>query len=274
MRDNECVEFLQWCLPQLRMRWAGFRKVRKQVCKRISRRMNELGLPDPHAYKAYIGTHPDEWEILDSMCRITISRFYRDRGAFDTIRSSVLPELAVAASNRGEDTVHSWSVGCGSGEEAYTLQILWKLCITPMDSNYPRLRITATNTEAHLLNRAQRGYFLKSSLKDMPEDLVQKAFDKVKEGFVIRKPFMEDIDFIEQDIRQRMPGGPFHLVLCRNLVFTYFEESLQIELLEKIVEKLLPGGFLVVGVHERLPMSDDRTVRLRYRPCIYQKSPR
>jgi len=271
MKDNECVGFLQWCLPQLRLRWAGFRKVRKQVCKRISRRMNELELHIPQAYKAYISTHPDEWKILDSMCRITISRFHRDRGVFDTIRSSVLPEIAAAASNRGEDVIHSWSVGCGSGEEPYTLQILWKLYVTPMDSNFPRLRITATDIEAHLLNRARRGSFLKSTLKDMPEELIQRGFDKVDEGFVIRKPFQEGIDFTEQDIRERMPGGPFHLVLCRNLVFTYFEKSLQIELLEKIIEKLVPGGFFVVGIHEKLPLSDDRTIRLRYRPCIYQK---
>jgi chemotaxis protein methyltransferase CheR len=80
MSDSQCVVFLQWALPRLRVRWAGFRKVRRQVCRRVWRRARELGLADLVAYRAYLEEHPEEWALLDSMARITISRFYRDRG--------------------------------------------------------------------------------------------------------------------------------------------------------------------------------------------------
>jgi hypothetical protein len=84
MQDAECVALLRWALPRLGLRWPGFRKVRRQVCKRINRRIKELGLADVAAYREHLERVPEEWPRLDALCRITISRFYRDR------RSSII----------------------------------------------------------------------------------------------------------------------------------------------------------------------------------------
>lgn len=272
MKDRECVEFLQWCLPQLRMRWAGYRKVRKQVCKRISRRMNALGLADSRSYKAYIGAYPGEWEILDAMCRVTISRFYRDRAVFDNMRSVILPEIAGAAATRGEKEIRIWSAGCASGEEAYTLKISWKLHVEPGMQDPPLLRIIATDSDTQLLHRAGRGHYSASSLKDLPDELIQNAFDKTEGGYSLRKPFKEGITFIEQDIRKNMPEGAFHLVLCRNLVLTYFDNAMQTELVDKITEKLIPGGLLIIGIHEALPQGCGNLIQSHHAPCIYRRN--
>jgi chemotaxis methyl-accepting protein methylase len=83
MSDSQCVAFLKWALPRLGMRWAGYRKVRRQVCNRARRRASELGLSDLNAYRRYLEAHPGEWAVLDSLTPITISRFYRDHGTFD-----------------------------------------------------------------------------------------------------------------------------------------------------------------------------------------------
>jgi len=95
--DRYCVTFLQWALPQLRMRWRGFRRVRRQVCRRLAKRLADLGLPDLAAYRAFLLVHPEEWKRVDAACRITISRLYRDRSVFDVLAQEVLPELAAAA---------------------------------------------------------------------------------------------------------------------------------------------------------------------------------
>jgi chemotaxis protein methyltransferase CheR len=79
MTDRDCKQFLVWSLPQLRMRWKGFRKVRGQVCKRIERRLDALGLADAEGYRSLLERNRDEWDVLDSLCRVAISRFYRDR---------------------------------------------------------------------------------------------------------------------------------------------------------------------------------------------------
>jgi chemotaxis protein methyltransferase CheR len=82
------------------------------------RRLAELGLTDLCAYRAFLTSSPTEWARL-AMCRIPISRFYRDRGAFDIIIRQLLPQLAAMASARGMAGIKCWSAGCASGEEPY-----------------------------------------------------------------------------------------------------------------------------------------------------------
>ncbi|HEY7654602.1 MAG TPA: hypothetical protein VIG07_17435, partial [Methylomirabilota bacterium] len=67
--DAEGIQFLQWCLPRLGLRWPGFRKVRKRVYKRIARRIQELGLSGLSAYRSHLDTDAGEWAILDGLCR-------------------------------------------------------------------------------------------------------------------------------------------------------------------------------------------------------------
>jgi chemotaxis protein methyltransferase CheR len=100
MTDQDCVAFLQWSLPRLGMRWQGFRKVRGRVCKRIDRRVRELGLADAAGYRAFLQENAHEWNVLDSLCRVTISRFYRDRELFRFLEREVLMKLSRATDAR------------------------------------------------------------------------------------------------------------------------------------------------------------------------------
>src|SRR6476659_8681052 len=127
MTDADCIAFLQWVLPRLRMRWPGFRRVRRQVCRRIDRRRAALGLADVTAYRRLLETNDDEWRVLDGLCRVTISRFARDQGIWAVLVDEVLPRLADDAQRLGRASVNAWSAGCGAGEEPYTLRIVWEL---------------------------------------------------------------------------------------------------------------------------------------------------
>ena len=139
------MRFLQWALPHLHMRWPGFRKVRKQVCKRIARRIRHLELEGVDDYQAYLRAHDDEWARLDALCRITISRFSRDRGVFETLAERVLPELAQVVRERGDQKLRIWSAGCASGEEPYTLSVLWHEQLRP---KFPDVRLEIIATDA------------------------------------------------------------------------------------------------------------------------------
>lgn len=267
MTDRECVQFLQWCLPRLRMRWVGFRRVRRQVCKRVSRRFAELGLADANAYRAYLSSHDDEWGLLDGLCRVTISRFHRDRGVFAALREVMLPRLAEAAAERGAGCVRCWCAGCGSGEEPYTVQILWRTDMAAAGA--VPLEIVATDADASLLERARTGRYPHSSVRDLPPGLRASGFVQKGEGFEIAEPYKKGVTFLQQDIRGRTPDGPFDLVFCRNLAFTYFDEALQLEVLDSIQRVLLPGGVLVVGVHETLPSGQKGFRRLEKIAGVY-----
>lgn len=270
MKDTVCVEFLQAVLPKLGLRWPGFRKVRRQVCKRVGRRLRALGLDDADAYHAYLDAHPAEWDALDAMCRITISRFYRDRGVFDRLRKTLLPDQARRATERSDTALRCWSAGCASGEEAYTLRILWLLDLHP---RFPHLdlHITATDAGAPMLERARRGCYPKGSLKELPQAWIDATFSRSDDDYCIRAAYREGIDWREQDIRRATPDGPFNLILCRYLVFTYFDEPLQRACLARMADRLRPHGLLILGKHESLPDGTTGFTALDEHHRIYQR---
>jgi chemotaxis protein methyltransferase CheR len=251
MRDTDCIAFLQSNLPRLGLRWAGFRKVRGTVCKRLRRRLRDLGLEDLDAYGAYLVDRPEEWTRLDALCRIPISRFYRDRGVFRALGGQVFPELAQRVADEGGREVRAWSAGCASGEEPYSLRIVWEETV---QSRFPdvRLAIIATDADPTLLDRAEKACYSAGSLKDLPLEWREHAFAPEGDGFRLRPPYKEGTRFLLQDIRVALPGGRFHLVLCRNLAFTYFGVEQQRQLLPRLTEQLYPRAYLVLGSHEEL----------------------
>jgi len=252
MRDVECVRFLQWALPRMRLHWPGFRKVRGVVCKRVARRRLTLGLADIDAYRALLERDAAEWHVLETLCPIPISRFWRDRAVFEHIEREVLPTLAQAANAAGRAALECWSAGCASGEEPYTLAMLWRL---RLQSGFPglRLRVLATDVDARLLERAALGCYRASSLRELPPELLAQAFERAGELLCVRPEPRAGVEFARQDLRAELPAGSFDLILCRNLVLTYFEPRLQEETMRRMMEHLRPGGALVVGLHEEPP---------------------
>jgi chemotaxis protein methyltransferase CheR len=252
MADDIRVAFLKWCLPRLGLRWPGYRKVRGLVGKRLNRRLVELGLTDLSAYRAFLNSEPGEWAQLDAMCRIPISGFYRDRGVFDAIGRQLLPEAAAAVTARGDDTVKCWSAGCASGEEPYTLVMVWCSCVA---QDWPTLgmMVIATDADDTMIERAKAARYTRSSLKHLPPQWVELAFTRRGPLFCLKEEFQEGVRFERQDIRRSIPDGPFDLILCRNLAFTYFDDALQRRISDRLHERLRSGGFLVLGTHEALP---------------------
>lgn len=253
MTTLQCAAFLQQALPRLGLRWAGFRKVRRLVCKRISRRIAELGLANLASYRHYLAQHDAEWDKLDEMCRIPISRFYRDRAVFESLEYDVLPALATQAIADRRRELRCWSACCASGEEPYTVALLWHLRIGPLFPSLA-LRVTATDLDPRVLNRAQVGWYSASSMKDMPESLLCAGFEKSGGEYRVREMF-RTVGFVQQDIRRADPGGWFDIILCRNAVLTYFMPPEQKEVMTRLISRLRPGGALVIGVHESLPPS-------------------
>jgi chemotaxis protein methyltransferase CheR len=252
MRDTECVEFLQWALPRLHRRWPGFRKVRAQVCKRIDRRWKGLGLSGPRAYRDYLEEQPAEWEMLDRLFPVTITSFYRDKAVFDFIGATLLPRLAREWAEHGTHELRALSIGCASGEEPYTLMLAWHFCVTPV---FPEstLQVVATDMLPEMLARAHRACYPFSSLKRLPETWRERAFEQTAGRYCLRSEYCQGIEFVRQDVRAALPDGRFNLILCRNLVFTYFDESTQRQILERLLTRLLTGGALVIGRREVLP---------------------
>jgi chemotaxis protein methyltransferase CheR len=222
--------------------------------------MAEVGVAGVQEYRVFLEAHPEEWRILDQCCRVTISRFFRDREVFRALREGVFPELARKAEGEGRGEVRCWSAGCGSGEEPYTLSLLWNL---PQGTGgepalcrrFPSLslEVNATDTDPKVLERAGTAAYPPGALKEVPEAWVAEAFHQTEVGYSLRPAYRKPVRFFPMDVRETAPDGVFGLVLCRNLAFTYFDETLQGEVLERLSERVRTGGFLAIGSHEKLP---------------------
>jgi len=251
-QDAELVAFLQWVLPSLGLRWPGYRKVRKQVGKRIRRRIDELALSSFGAYRDYVEAHPDELATVAHACRVTISRFYRDHVMFDRLFGDILPDLAEAAIAHGDPALRVWSAGCACGEEAYTIAIGWQLALATRFPDLP-LEIVATDIDEDVLERARRGCYPAGSLRECPVAWKREAFRWDGDLARVHDTFHDCVSFVLQDLRESAPEGRFHLVLCRNLAFTYFDTQLQREAAARIRTHMSDGGVLMVGCNEVLP---------------------
>lgn len=272
MQDRECVELLQWALPRLGLRWQGFRRVRRQVCRRIDRRREELGLAGAAAYRRHLETHTEEWAVLDGLCRVTISRFSRDRGVFERLGREVVPVLAAAALADGRTELQTWSAGCASGEEPYTLALLWAFEVAP---RFPalELRILATDVDEAVLRRARDACYPAGSLRELPEAWRARGFLVRGRRLCLRPELRRGVELRRRDVRVDPPGGPFDLVLCRNLAFTYFGPDLQREVAARLAGCLRPGGALVVGSHEAVPAEVVTLEPWPGAPSVYRRRP-
>ena len=187
---------------------------------------------------------------------------------FQVLRDCALPGIAARAQQEGR-TACIWSAGCASGEEPYTLKILWNLDVGRSHPGVP-LSIIATDVDRAMLTRAQKGCFAATSLRELPLPFFQEAFDPAGPLYCVKPQHREGIIFLHQDLRLEAPPGPFDLVLCRYAAFTYFALPLQKQALSRLLERLLPDSYLAIGGKERLPCDVAALVPMAGAPQIYQ----
>jgi chemotaxis protein methyltransferase CheR len=173
--------------------------------------------------------------------------------------------LVVQASVRNETRLRFWSAGCASGEESYTLELMFALVDVLM---HCEREILTTDADPQLLVRARRAFYPGSSLRELPVKWCA-ASDRSGEEFCLSQEYRTAARFLAMDIRQDIPDGCFDLVLCCNLVFTYFQTPLQAVIAQRLAEVLVPGGLLLLGFHESLPTAIPGLTQER--PWLYRR---
>ena len=105
----------------------------------------------------------------------------------------------------------------------------------------------------------------------LPADWVARAFDPIGDDYCLRPALQRAVTFELRNIRQALPEGPFQLILCRNLAFSYFDDPEQRRVLRDLIARLKPGGYLVIGAHEQLPGEQPDLRRIAQSRCIYRR---
>jgi chemotaxis protein methyltransferase CheR len=241
--------FIKEAAPLLDLQWRRFK--RGGVKRRVERRIAELGLATFEGYLVKIGKDPEEKTRLSQILTVTITRFFRDKKVFDILESSILPTVV---GQKGGDDFKIWSIGCANGEEPYSLSILWK---ERFEKRFPQIRLTllATDVNEKLLKRAREGRYKESSLREVPERILQRFF-KIEDGFyILDRSVRESVEFKKHDILREEPFSGLDIIFCRNLAFTYFSKDCQRSVLKKVAASLKENGCLVIGKEEFLPLT-------------------
>jgi two-component system CheB/CheR fusion protein len=250
--DESDEKVLSQIFAQLRARFGhGFSDYKRStMLRRIGRRMQVHqieGLPD---YLAYLREHEGEAEELFKDLLITVTNFFRDEEAFETLREEVVPELF--AEKDAGDTVRVWAAGCATGEEAYSLAILLHEHAVALQSSnepVPEIQVFATDLGEEAVHTARAGYYSDNIAADLSDERLERFFENESGGYRVRRRIRESVIFAKHDLMSDPPFSRLDLVVCRNLLI-YLKREAQRGIFEVFHYALRAGGYLFLGSAE------------------------
>jgi len=180
-------------------------------------------------------------ELLDRMT-INVSEFYRNNKRWEVLQTKILPELI--KKNNGQIKV--WSAACSTGEEPYTLAMIFSQLLHPS-----KFTILATDIDENVIARAKLGVYHERSLNEVPQEIKQKYFSREAEYYKVDDGIKKAVTFKKHNLLAEPFDTNFDLIICRN-VLIYFTEEAKDLLYKKFANALKKGGILFVGSTEQI----------------------
>ena len=240
---------LQKVQRHARVDFSGYKE--STVWRRILRRMVSNRVHTMEEYLHLTEKNPEELNQLCKEILISVTSFFRDPIAFESLREP-LAEL-LTQKMPGEE-VRVWVAGCATGEEAYSIAILIAEMLGTALSEY-RVQIFATDIDLNAMAVARRGIYPESALVEMETRLLQRYFVRRDNSYEVSKFVRDLVVFARQDLVQDPPFLRLDLVTCRN-VLIYFQNVLQEQVLSTFHYSLRPGGLLFLGKSETAHQRD------------------
>ncbi len=235
------------------------------VLRRIERRIAFNQASDIREYLRILETRPSEVLILYKELLIGVTSFFRDREVFEELAETHLPQLLTTISQRD---VRFWTIGCSTGEEAYTLAILAQESMEKIKRNLS-IKIFATDIDRDAIVQAGSGIYPESITADIPSSLMSKYFIRREDHYQIQRKIREMVVFARHDIIKDPPFTNIDFITCRNLLI-YLQPVLQTKVMEYINYSLNPGGLLVLGTSETPGDASDYFEPLHHKYKIYR----
>jgi two-component system CheB/CheR fusion protein len=215
------------------------------LMRRIRRRILVHQLIDHADYLKFLRQNPDELGALYQELLIGVTNFFRDRPAWNYLANEIMPGLVRKASATG---LRLWSVGCSSGEEAYSLAILAKETCQKVGRSLD-IKVFGTDIDGESIAAAGRGVYPASALSDLPEAIRAKYFNQKDGGYAVTRELRESVVFARQNVLADPPFTNIDLISCRNLLI-YFEPVLQNRAFSVFGFSLHEDGVLFLGKSE------------------------
>lgn len=218
------------------------------VSRRIERRMQVKQYPTLLSYIEFLEKDVTEQVSLFRELLIPVTRFFRDPEAFEFLKQQVIHKIVRNA--QPNQTIRLWCAGCSSGEEVYTLAILF-FEVFEEQNKFCQIKIFATDANPLMVDRASTGIFSDSIAAEVDEHRIQKYFNKVDEGYRINPDIRQVIVFARHNLLVDPPFTRMDLVSCRNTLI-YFKADAQKKALDRLQYAVKYDGHLFLGSSESL----------------------
>jgi two-component system CheB/CheR fusion protein len=216
--------------------------------RRIMRRMVLRKINLVSDYVKFLQESTDEIEALFGDLLISVTGFFRDPSAFQTLQKKIFPRLV---KNRPDDApVRIWTCGCSTGEEAYSLAIAISEFMEKSRKRYP-VQIFASDINDRGLERARAGLYQENIMLDVPPERLRRYFTKVEGFYQVSKSIRDMCVFARQNVAIDPPFSNLDLISCRN-VLIYLTPALQKRVMPIFHNALKPNGVLFLGTSENI----------------------
>lgn len=240
------------------------------VRRRIERRLSLTRAADLAAYARLLETRPEEAQHLLQDLLISVTAFFREPETFDLLQEQVIPAIVQRYAHR-EGPVRIWVPGCATGEDAYTLAMLFHEALGEQAG--AALQIFATDIDRRALTFARAGRYPREIATDVDEARLARFFRRQPDHtYRVRKVLRESIVFAPQNVLTDPPFLRLDLVCCRN-VMIYLHPDIQSRLLKLFHAAVGPEGYLVLGHSESVGRERPLFAPLAEERRVYRKLP-
>lgn len=214
--------------------------------KRLRSRMRQLGIGSDREYLQYLQSHDSERMALSDTVFINFTSFFRDCNVWDYLANEIVPKIL--ANKQPDESIRVWSAGCSTGQEAYSLLILFAEALG-IESCLQRVQIYATDIDEAALKQVRLATYSSRQVAGIPANLLKKYFELAEQGYVFDQQLRRRLVVGRHNLTQDAPISKIDLLICRNTLM-YFNHQTQANILLRFHFALKDNGFLVLGQSE------------------------
>jgi len=239
------------------------------IYRRIERRMSIHKIDRIAAYVRYLQENPQEVELLFKELLIGVTSFFRDPASWEQLRDKFI--VALLAGHKTGGTLRAWSTGCSTGEEAYSMAIIFKEAMELVKPTEKiTLQIFATDLDRDAIDKARQGSYPANIVADVSPERLKRYFVKEDIRYRVSKEIREMVTFATQNIIMDPPFTRLDILICRNLLI-YLAPELQKKLLPLFHYCLKPGGALFLGSAESISTFTELFESLDLKMRLYRR---
>jgi chemotaxis methyl-accepting protein methylase len=239
------------------------------VYRRVERRMSIHQIDRIAGYVRYLQDNPNEVVLLFKELLIGVTSFFRDPESWEQLRGEAFP--ALLADRPAGGVLRAWSVGCSTGEEAYSLAIAFKESLEQIKPTASfKLQIYATDLDQDAIDKARQGVYQPNIAADVSPARLKRFFVQEENGYRIGKDIREMVTFATQNVIMEPPFTKLDILICRNLLI-YLTPDLQMKLLPLFHYSLNPGGVLFLGSSESIGTFTDLFAPLNAKVRLFRR---